>query len=131
MQTTKQSAADLQSALAHFYASENLTRWSPISRSVLSDGALYLAENAGAYWLFDAIDSHLTTRGANELTEFTVARLRRLSPTGDDAELTLDDGNGTIYATQYIGFTDFPLAEIKLFAAYNGTGWTHLLPSEY
>lgn len=128
MKTAKKFDA---ATLRQFYASENLTRWNPLTRSVLSDGALYLAENAGAYWLFDAIDSHLTTRGANELTEFTVARLRRLSPTGDDAELTLDDGNGTIYATQYIGFTDFPLAEIKLFAAYNGTGWTHLLPSEY
>jgi hypothetical protein len=129
MQTKKQSAADLESTLDQFYGTENLTRWSPISRSVLSDGALYLAENAGAYWLFDAIDSHLTTRGANDLTEFTVARLRRLP--NDAAELTLDDGNGTIYATQRIAFTDFPLAGIELFATYNGTGWTHLLPSEY
>lgn len=128
MQTTKQSAA-LESSLAQFYGSETLTRWNPLTRSVLSDGALYLAENAGAYWLFDAIDSHLTTRGFNDLTEFTVARLRRLPD--DAAELTLDDGNGTIYATQRIGFTDFPMAEIKLYACYNGTGWTHLLPSEY
>ena len=129
MQTTKKSAAALQHSLAQFYGSETLTRWSPLTRSVLSDGALYLAENAGAYWLFDAIDSHLTTRGANDLTEFTVARLRRLP--NDAAELTLDDGNGTIYATQRIEFTDFPLAEIKLYACYNGAGWTHLLPSEY
>jgi hypothetical protein len=128
MQTTKKSAADLQHSLAQFYGSETLTRWNPLTRSVLSDGALYLAENAGAYWLFDAIDSHLTTRGANELTEFTVARLRRLPD--DAAELTLDDGNGTIYATQRIGFTDFPLNEIKLYAEYNGTGWTHMLPRE-
>lgn len=123
------TAAEIKSTLAHFYASEKLTRWNPLTRSVLSDGALYLAENAGAYWLFDAIDSHLTTRGVNDLTEFTVARLRRLPD--DAAELTLDDGNGTIYATQKIGFTDFPLPEIKLYAKYNGTSWTHSLPSEY
>jgi hypothetical protein len=129
MQTTKQSAAALESSLAQFYGSDSLTRWSPLTRSLLSDGALYLAENAGAYWLFDAIDSHLTTRGANALTEFTVARLHRLP--NDAAELTLDDGNGNIYATQRIEFTDFPLAEIKLYACYNGAGWTHLLPGEY
>lgn len=128
MKTAKKFDA---ATLRQFYASENLTRWNPLTRSVLSDGALYLAENAGAYWLFDAIDSHLTSRGVTDETEFTVARLRRLSPTGDDAELTLDDGNGTIYATQYIGYTDFPMPEIKLFASFNGTGWTHLLPSEY
>lgn len=128
MQTTKKSPAELKSTLAQFYASETLTRWNPLTRSVLSDGALYLAEAAGAYWLFDAIDSHLTTRGLTEDTEFTVARLRRLPD--DAAELTLDDGNGVIYATQRIGFTDFPLDEIKLYAEFNGQAWTHMLPNE-
>jgi hypothetical protein len=117
--------------LSGFYGSENLIRWSPITRSVLSDGAHYLAETAQAYWLFDAIDSHLTTRGVTDETEFTVATLRRLSDTGTDAELTLDDGNGNIYVKQYIQFTDFPLAEIKLYAVFNGNAWTHMLPSEY
>jgi len=49
----------------------------------------------------------------------------------DDAELTLDDGNGTIWMTQYIPFTDFPMDEFKTFAVYNGIAWTHMLPSEY
>jgi hypothetical protein len=117
--------------LQQFYGTENLVRWSPISRSVLTDGAHYLAENAGAYWLFDAIDSHLTTKGLTSQTEFTVINLRRLSTTADDFQLTLDDGNGNVFADQYIPYSDFPLAEIKLFAIYNGSGWTHMLPTEY
>jgi hypothetical protein len=117
--------------LSHFYGTENLIRWSPITRSVLTDGAHYLAETAGAYWLFDAIDSHITTKGLTSQTEFTVVNLRRLSTTADDFQLTLDDGNGNVFADQYIPYSDFPLAEIKLYAIYNGTGWTHMLPTEY
>ena len=116
--------------LQQFYGTENLIRWSLISRSVLTDGAHYLAENAGAYWLFDAIDSHLTTRGLTSETEFTGVNLRRLSA-ADDFQLTLDDGNGNVFADQYIPYSDFPLAEIKLYAIYNGSGWTHMLPTEY
>jgi hypothetical protein len=118
--------------LAQFTGSETLHRWSALTRSLLSDGALYLAQEAGAFWLFDAIDSHLTTQGLNEDTAFTVARLVR-TPGEDatDAELVLDDGNGVIWRTQAIPYTDFPLPEIKLYAVHNGRGWTHMLPSEY
>jgi len=120
---------DLEHQLSHFYGSEQLHRWNLLSRSVLTDGAKYLADKAGAYWLFDAIDSHLQSEGVSENSEFTSARLR----VADDhtAELTLDDGNGLIWRTQKIPFTDFPLPEIQLFAVFNGTAWTHLLTNEY
>jgi len=127
-ESTKLSPAELREALGHFYGGDTLTRWSALSRSVLSDGALFLAQEAGAFWLFDAIDSHLTTRGLNQDTEFTVATLTRK---GDGAELVLDDGNGVIWATQAIELTDFPLDTIKLYACWNGRGWTHMIPSEY
>ena len=116
--------------LSQFYGTENLIRWSPISRSVRTDGAPYLAETAGAYWLFDAIDSHLTTKGLTSETEFTSVNLRRLSA-ANDFQLTLDDGNGNVFVNQYIPYSDFPLAEIKLFAVHNGSAWTHMLTSEY
>jgi len=116
--------------LAQFTGSETFTRWSMLSRSVLSEGCQYVADQAGAYWLFDAIDSHLTTRGVTDETEFVVARLVVNMPTGR-AELTLDDGNGLIWMTQTIPYTDFPLPEIKTYAAFNGEGWTHMLPTEY
>lgn len=116
--------------LSNFHGSEYFYRWSMLTKSLLTQGTNYVAETAGAYWLFDAIDSHLTTQGLNANTEFVVAKLKKLSD-ADDAELTLEDGSGTIWMTQYIPYTDFPLPEFKTFAAYNGTGWTHMLPSEY
>ena len=121
-----------ETELEQFTGSEHLYRWSAITRSLLTDGTKYLADTAGAYWLFDAIDSHLTTRGLTENTEFVVARLVRTpGEHATDAELLLDDGNGVIFATQKIPFTDFPLPEVKTYAAWNGQGWTHMLPSEY
>lgn len=127
---TKLSPADLADALQGFTGSASFTRWTPLSRSVLTEGTAFLADQAGAYWLFDAIDSHLVERGVTDETEFTSVTLRRGS-LGNDAELILDDGNGAVFATQHIEYTDFPLAEIKLFAVFNGEGWTHMLPGEY
>lgn len=63
--------------LSQFYGTENLYRWNSLTKSVLTDGCKYLAEVAGAYWLFDAIDSHLTTQGLNENTGFVVATLKK------------------------------------------------------
>lgn len=114
--------------LANFYGSETFVRWSPLTESILSEGAHHVANAAGAFWLFDAIDSHLTTTGCNDDTVFTVARL---TVTDSKAELVLDDGNGVIWRTQHIPYTDFPLPEFKTFAVWNGNGWTHMLPSEY
>lgn len=127
---TKLSPADLADALEGFTGSESFSRWSALSRSVLTEGAQFLADQAGAYWLFDAIDSHLVERGVTDETEFTSVTLRWVGD-GKGAELTLDDGNGAVFATQHIEHTDFPLAEIKLFAVFNGQGWTHMLPREY
>ena len=126
MNTETFSHADLE----QFFGSEHLYRWSALTRSVLTDGTKYLAENAGSYWLFDAIDSHLTTRGLTDDTAFVVAKLK-LIPDTSAAELTLDDGNGTIWMTQRIPYTDFPLPYMDTFAVWNGRGWTHMLPGEY
>jgi len=127
---TKLSPADLADALDGFTGSETFSRWSAITPSVLTEGTKFLADQAGAYWLFDAIDSHLADKGLTEETQFTSVTLRKGSQ-ANDAELTLDDGNGVVFARQHIEYTDFPLTEIKLFAAHNGQGWTHMLPGEY
>lgn len=114
--------------LSNFTGSETFRRWSAISRSVLTEGTSYVAEELGAYWLFDAIDSHLSTTGLNENTEFTVATLKVKD---GKAVLSLDDGNGTIWRTQRIPYTDFPEGEFSTYAVWNGQGWVHLLKSEY
>jgi len=113
-------------ALNQFTGSQTFTRWTPVSNSVLTEGTLYVAEQAGAYWLFDAIQSHLDENKA-DFAEST------LEVNADDsAVLTITDGDDGKIAIQHIPFTDFPQQEIKIWSARNELGaHTHLLPSEY
>ena len=113
-------------ALNQFTGSQTFTRWTPVSNSVLTEGALYVADQAGAYWLFDAIQSHLDENKA-DFAEST------LEVNADDsAVLTITDGDDGKIAIQHISFTDFPQQEIKIWSARNElNAHTHMLPSEY
>ncbi len=97
-----------------------------INRVVLfTDGAKYVANTAGAYWLLDeiAIIQPYNKRVAEEGFQ-----VWKLSVNADQsAILTCDDGNGNIVYTKQIPFTDFPLKGITLYF----TGNVILLPSEY
>jgi hypothetical protein len=125
-----------QSDLDQFTGTERWHRhW--LGRVTFTDGAKYLADNAGAYWLLDEIVLEQSNRRVKG-EEFQVWKLTRevaepstkadgslnLKP---GAVLTCDDGNDTVVFTKRIEFTDFPLAEIKLYFADNVV----LLPSEY
>ena len=84
---------------------------------LFTDGAKFLANQAGAYWLIDeiAIIQPLDKRVATE--EFQVWKLT-VRP-DRTATLTCDDGNGNIVVTREIGFTDFPLNEVMLYFTNN------------
>jgi hypothetical protein len=47
------------------------------------------------------------------------------------ALMVYEDGNGHEHARQEIPYTDFPLAEITLYACWDGEHWVIMLPSEY
>ncbi len=111
------------SDLAHFTGTEKLYRIT--RRHVLTDGTKYLAEEGRCFWLMDAVASHLTPSYDDY---FAVARLVL---NGSSAVLSLDDGNDHVFATQAIEYTDFPLSEIKLYCAFDGTHWVIMLTSEY
>ena len=115
--------------LAQHYGSQTCTRWSMLfPRMALSEGALYVAENGGAngaFWLMDAIASHV---GSYRRDTFAVATLQKRPA---DWLLTIDDGNGKVYVKQEIEFSDFPLDSIKLYLCKNDDVWVILLPSEY
>lgn len=122
----------LELELAQFYGTEEWHRWSNLFRNfLLTDGALYLAERAGAFWLMDLIASHFTKRRVRA-EQFQVWRLRKL-PEGsvNDAIVKADDGNGNHITQQLIPYTDFPLDEIKLYVAWSDGYWVIMLPSEY
>ena len=120
---TKTSKTLLDS-LAQFTGTERYYR---INRKcVLTDGAKYLAEVAGAYWLMDAAASYLPELGTDDWFV-----LVRLVVNGSNATLTLEDGNGDIRAQQDIGYTDFPLPEQIIYACWDTEHWVLMLPSEY
>jgi hypothetical protein len=114
-----------KSDLAQFTGSETWYRHG-INRNVLyTDGAQYLAEHGGAYWLLDEIAIIQLCNKAVAAEEFQVWRLviRR----DRTAMLICDDGNGKVVFTNGIEHTDFPLDEITLYFANNVIH----LPSEY
>ena len=114
--------------MPNFYGTENYYALSPLFRSfVLTDGARYLADAAGAWWLMDAVASHL---GSYRDEDFVVAKFLR-AKASNGWILRLEDGNNEVRADQSIGYSDFPLDEITLYVEYDGTNHVILLPSEH
>ena len=113
--------ADLQ----QFTGSEHWYRHALNGNVLFTDGAKYVADTAGAYWLLDeiALIQPYDKRVAAE--EFQVWKLA-VRP-DQTATLTCSDGNSNIVYTKQITYTDFPLDEITLYFANNVIH----LPSEY
>ena len=110
MSNTKTLTAE---ALRQFSGSETWYRHS-LNRNVLyTEGAQYLAEQGGAYWLLDSIaiaQAHVKAVKAEEFQVWTL----KVNPDAT-ALLTCSDGNNRIVYRQSIPFTDFPLPEVKLY----------------
>jgi hypothetical protein len=114
-----------QAELAQFTGSENWYRHALVRSILFTDGAKYLADRAGAYWLLDEIALAQRYEKSVAAEEF---QLWKLSVQPDHtAVLACEDGNGDVVLRKDLPFTDFPLDEIKLYCANN----TILLPSEY
>ena len=119
------SAKLTRADLSQFTGSETWYRHG-INRNVLfTDGAKYVADQAGAYWLLDeiAIIQPHDKRVAAE--EFQVWKL--VVRSDSTATLTCEDGNGNMVFSKEIEYTDFPLDEISLWFANN----VIYLPSEH
>lgn len=112
------------STLTEFTGTERYYRIS--RRHLLTDGTKYLADQAQCYWMMDAIASHLAEIGTADW--FVVIKT---SVKGAKALMVYEDGNGHEHARQEIPYTDFPLAEITLYACWDGAHWVIMLPSEY
>lgn len=123
MTTTKKTLNTTD--LAQFTGSENWYRHGINRRVLFTDGAKYVADHAGAYWLLDEIaiiQPHSVCVAAEEF------QVWKLTVNADQtAVLTCDDGNGNVVYTKQIEFTDFPPDGITLYFTNN----TILLPREY
>ncbi|MGP0092330.1 MAG: DUF6876 family protein [Xanthobacteraceae bacterium] len=121
MDTKKLAAADL----LQFTGTENWCRHGLVRDVLFTDGAKYVADQAGAYWLLDEIA--FAQRGEKSVAreEFQFWKLQ-VNP-DHTATLTCEDGNGKAVYCKAIEYTDFPLPEIALYF----TNSVILLPSEY
>lgn len=105
--------------LEQFTGTENYYKH-PLSKCVYTDGVKYLADQAGAYWLIDAIFSYRRTE------PFQVWKLMVIEDTS--ALLTMqEDSDRPILVSQNIEYTDFPEPEITIYLIDG----VLLLPSEY
>lgn len=92
-----------------------------------TDGVKYLADQAKAHWLIDAIASHQPPLLRDEmLKEFQIWKLI-VNSEDKTAKLICERDTDDVAVTQDIPFTDFPLPEVKLFLVAK----VLMLPSEY
>ena len=113
-----------QTSLTQFTGTERYYRIS--KRHLLTDGTKYLAEQAQCFWMMDAIASHLAEIGTADW--FVVVKT---AVKNSKALMVYGDGNGHEHARQEIPYTDLPLAEITLYACWDGEHWVIMLPSEH
>lgn len=97
-----------------------------LNRAVLfTDGAKYVADAAGAYWLLDEIalaQAHVAAVKGEDI------QVWKLTVHADStAELACEDGNYNTVFTKLIPFTDFPPPGITLWFAND----VIYLPSEH
>ena len=93
---------------------------------LLTDGTHYLAEQAGCYWIMDAVSSHVTEIGTADW--FVVVRIEVEECR---AVMRYEDGNGRELACQAMPYTDFLLSNLTLYAVWDTQHWVIMLPSEY
>jgi hypothetical protein len=98
-------------------------------RLIYTDGVKFVAENCGAYWLLDLINSyqiHYKVR----TQEFQVYKL--FVRENKTAFVEISNGNNKILATQEIEYSDFPLPKMEIWCInYKESNPTCILPSEY
>lgn len=112
------------SELAQFTGTENWYRHTLVQNVHYTDGMLFVAERAGAYWLIDEIALAQKAEGALMNEEFQVWTL---IVEGSSALLCCDDGNDRQLLEKRIDYTDFPEPGIKLYVVDG----VIMLPGEY
>jgi hypothetical protein len=128
------------SGLGHFTGSLEWTRHWASPDIIYSEGMAYVAEQAGAHWLLDAIASHLTHNHdliakRKDDPDFDFMHFWYLT-VNDDQSAVLEckaDSDQPAVVTQEIEYTDFPLGEFTVYVGNDGPGTPSklFLPSEY
>jgi hypothetical protein len=111
--------------LEQFTGSEHWYRHGLNPTVLFTDGAKYVADTAGAYWLLDkiALIQPYNKRVAAEAFQVWTLTVRP----DQTATLTCDDGNSNVVHTEELTYTNFPIESITLYFANN----VIYLPSEH
>jgi hypothetical protein len=111
--------------LIQFTGSEHYYRHGLVRNIVFTDGAKYVADTAGAYWLLDEI---ALAQQFNEVVRNEEFQVWQLKVNPDlTATLTCEDGNEQVVFSKSLDFTDFPPEGITLWFQNR----TIYLPTEY
>jgi hypothetical protein len=109
-----------------------------LNRQVIyTPGVEHVAERGQAYWLIDAIASWIGSepfnKAAAEDPRISYMHFWTLETSWSKVgQLTARaDGPDKPFIVQNIEYTDFPLQQIDIWAAFDGEYWTLYLPSEH
>ena len=120
----------LTAQLAQFTGSTTFTRHGLVRSMLMTEGVAFLADQAGAHWLMDAIASY--QHEARARAEPFQAWSLVVDAGTRSVVLAMTDGNSSRQIIrQEIACTDFPLAKIELWAISDGDHRVIMLPSEY
>jgi hypothetical protein len=109
MTTAKLTPADLQ----QFAGGTDGYYRHAINRNVLfTDGAKYVADEGGAYWLLDEIA--LSQRSEKSLIRQPFQVWKLTVNADQTGMITVEDGNYNVLFTKPLDYTDFPAPEIIL-----------------
>jgi len=119
------NADELETQLGQFTGTTQYARL--YAHLFLTDGAVFLAEQAKSWWLLDVYASYLLHINGNK-EPFTCLKM---TVSDNSAMVVIEDGNDHVIAKQHIEYTDFPLPSIMLYGCWGEDGWVVMLPSEY
>jgi hypothetical protein len=111
--------------MSQFTGSEHWYRFGLDPRITCTDGAKYVADTAGAYWLLEEIALAQRFEKSVATEGFQVWKLEVKED--DSATLICEDGNDNVVFTKAIPFTDFPEEGVTLWFAND----VIYLPSEH
>jgi len=122
--------SDILNALAHFNGTESYYR-GLLNSLVWTDGIQELVKQASCMWLVDVIASHQTSKVHAACDGFQLWEIKTDKVRNTAVVTCRADSGSEPIVTQRINYTDFPLAEFKLFVEGPKGHAVLLLPSEH
>ena len=122
MHTTENPSARLRADLSAFIGTENWHRHGINRQMLLTDGVVYYADQAGAWWFLDIVATEVMR--FHPMKPFLVIDL---DVEDGKADISVSDGNDLSLWHRHIQFTDAPDGLWRFYLADN----VMLLPSEY